>query len=408
MAAKDVNNYTSSSPHRLPTVSASQALQSIGSLKSRTISTGLKTVDGILQGRYTSQQVQRHGKGGLPRGHVTEVYGPPGVGKTAFAMQVSANALHSGDQVIWVGMHVVNTGVIKEYAKLYATDAASSLVGPRFKEILLGFKLPDDREPPSSPPADRSMDDLLSKFNYFTAPTLPHVLALLFHPSPAFPPSDTAVIVIDSISTLFNNAFARTTEGKPRTGQPNFTKKPDAAQWAASRRWAVMEDCMSKLSKLAATKNIAVLLTSQTTTKVRAETGAVLHPALSGKGWDRGLTNRIVLFRDWPPSPVDNTQHPEDILALRYAGVVKAGGVLQSGLEGLGSVVPFVIESSRLKEIAPALRDTNTISMPIIPGPRKRKLDEIADSQSEDDALPSDEEYGWAEDDIAAEGLIKE
>ncbi|KAI9704731.1 MAG: hypothetical protein M1836_006511 [Candelina mexicana] len=390
MAAKDVNNYTSSSPHRLPTVSASQALQSIGSLKSRTISTGLKTVDGILQGRYTGQQVQRHGKGGLPRGHVTEVYGPPGVGKTAFAMQVSANALHSGDQVIWVA------------------DAASSLVGPRFKEILLGFKLPDDREPPSSPPADRSMDDILSKFNYFTTPTLPHMLALLFHPSPEFPPSDTALIVIDSISTSFSNAFARTTEDKPRTGQPNFTKKPDAAQWAASRRWAVMEDFMSKLSKLAATKNIAVLLTSQTTTKVRAETGAVLHPALSGKGWDRGLTNRIVLFRDWPPSPVDTTQHPEGILALRYAGVVKAGGVLQNGLEGLGSVVPFLIESSGLKEITPALRETNTISMPIIPGARKRKLDEIADSQSEDDALPSDEEYGWAEEDIAAEGLIKQ
>ncbi|KAI9714637.1 MAG: hypothetical protein M1812_006302 [Candelaria pacifica] len=385
MAHKDITNYTSSSPHRLPTISASQALQSINSSKTRTISTGLKTIDDLLQGRYTGTQAKRNGRGGLSRGHVTEIYGPPGVGKTSFAMQICANALHSGEQVIWV-------------------------VGPRFKEILLGFHLPDDQEElPSSPPTSRSINDLLSKLDYFTIPTLPHLLALLFHPSPKFPPSGTTLIIIDSISTLFSNAFARTTEGKLPINQPNFNKKPNVSQWAASRKWAVMEDFMAKLGRLAAMNNIAVLMTSQTTTKVRADTGAVLHPAMSGKGWDRGLTNRIVLYRDWPSSFSEDTEFSENTLAIRYAGVVKAGGVMQNGLEGLGSVIPFVIESNGLIEITPTLSPTNNrIAIPIISGPHKRKLAEVADSQSEDEALASDEEYGWVEDDIAAEGLIKE
>ncbi len=110
-----------------------------------------------------------------------------------------------------------------------------------------------------------------------------------------------------------------------------------------------MEDFMSKLSKLAATKNIAILLTSQTTTKVRAETGAVLHPAMSGKGWDRGLTNRIVLYRDWPPLATEHTEPSMNMHAIRYAGVVKAGGVVQGGAEGLGSVIPFMIKSVSTK-----------------------------------------------------------
>lgn len=41
--------------------------------------------------------------GGISRGKVTEVYGPPGVGKTALGMQLAASALHAGEGVLWVG-----------------------------------------------------------------------------------------------------------------------------------------------------------------------------------------------------------------------------------------------------------------------------------------------------------------
>jgi len=81
---------------RLPTVSASQALHNIRTKASRAVSTGLPDLDKLLypyglpsrteQGRSGSESGSNGeaGGGGLARGKVTEVYGPPGVGKTAF------------------------------------------------------------------------------------------------------------------------------------------------------------------------------------------------------------------------------------------------------------------------------------------------------------------------------------
>jgi len=69
---------------RLPTVSASQALQNLKSRGSSAISTGLKHLNQILSLHgIGGAPVDRLG-GGLICGQVTEVYGPPGVGKTAF------------------------------------------------------------------------------------------------------------------------------------------------------------------------------------------------------------------------------------------------------------------------------------------------------------------------------------
>ena len=70
---------------RLPTVSASQALQNISSTPRRPISTGLKSLDAFLQGRALEAPGQTLSPSGISRGEVTEIYGPPGVGKTALA-----------------------------------------------------------------------------------------------------------------------------------------------------------------------------------------------------------------------------------------------------------------------------------------------------------------------------------
>lgn len=45
----------------------------------------------------------------------------------------------------------------------------------------------------------------------------------------------------------------------------------------------------------------------------------------------------------------------------------------------------------------------------MLPGPPlKRKREEIADSQSEDEELGSDEDFGWVDDvDLAPEGLVE-
>ena len=140
------------------------------------------------------------------------------------------------------------------------------------------------------------------------------------------------MLIIDTISTLFALAFPRTADTVDQQQTP--VKKSDAAQWASGRRWAVMSDFISKLSRLAATRNIAVVLTSQTTTRVKSETGAVLCPAITGNTWDTGIGTRIVLFRDWMFQTADTPSSQTVFLpGTRFAGVTKAKGVHYDGMD---------------------------------------------------------------------------
>lgn len=169
---------------------------------------------------------------------------------------------------------------------------------------------------------------------------MPHLLALLTHQSTSFPPVNTSLIVIDSVSTLFALAFPKTLENADIPQTP--AKKSDAVQWAAGRRWAVMGEFMSKIGRLAATNSIAVLLISQATTRIKHETRAVLHPAISGTAWDSGIGARLVLFRDWLFRGAGTpSSHGEYVPGLRFAGVMKAKGITY---EGVGKVITFTIE----------------------------------------------------------------
>jgi len=69
---------------RLPTLSASKALENLTSAPKQVISTGLRNLDAVLQDLELGSSNDA-APGGLTRGRVTEIYGPPGVGKTAFA-----------------------------------------------------------------------------------------------------------------------------------------------------------------------------------------------------------------------------------------------------------------------------------------------------------------------------------
>lgn len=103
-----------------------------------------------------------------------------------------------------------------------------------------------------------------------------------------------------------------------------------------------MGDFVTKVGTFAETKNIALLLTSQTSTRIRSETGAVLTPAISGTAWDTGVRTRVVLFRDWVFQTAEGPSSQGEYLpGVRFAGVVKAKGV---GYEGVGKVVTFRIE----------------------------------------------------------------
>lgn len=68
----------------MPTVSAAQALQELQSPLLKSVCTNLPGLDGILQDKKPPPGNDGVGIGGVARGHITEVYGPPGVGKTTF------------------------------------------------------------------------------------------------------------------------------------------------------------------------------------------------------------------------------------------------------------------------------------------------------------------------------------
>jgi hypothetical protein len=91
------------------------------------------------------------------------------------------------------------------------------------------------------------------------------------------------------------------------------------------------------LQKLAALRNIAVVLLNQSVTKMQSGSSALLVPAVSSTAWDAGIAARIVLFRDWG---WEGRQ-------VRFARVLKAEATAAS--EGIEStkVVSFTIEPVR-------------------------------------------------------------
>lgn len=162
---------------RLPTVSAAQALEGLSGDSSPHVSTGLPDLDRALTWRTSTTS---HEKGGLPKGQVTEIWGPPGVGKTAIGIQAAVNALHDGQSVVWV-------------------DCLHPVCHERFKVLYNATHLEDADSAPNH------LDNLI----HFSCPTLAHFIALLCRPTLSSVPSGTALIVIDSLSALINHAFPR-------------------------------------------------------------------------------------------------------------------------------------------------------------------------------------------------------
>ncbi|EPE31362.1 P-loop containing nucleoside triphosphate hydrolase [Glarea lozoyensis ATCC 20868] len=388
------------STHRLPTISLAQALEeSKGS--GRFISTGVRGLDGGLvnrgdevdgDGREEGKGEGEYGKGtgkgigGVERGKVMEIYGPPGVGKTGVGMQIAASALGSGDGVMWV-------------------DASHPIPGIRFMHILDSHLQKTKSSQEESSSEIRTAEDALENLTHYSVPTLAHLLALFSQQTANHPAPNTSLIVIDSFSTLISTAF-------PRTAEPPAVanKKPGAPKPTnpSSRKFPILQHLLGTLQKLAATRNIAIVILSQCVTKMRPGIGAVLVPAINVPSWDQGLSSRVVLFRDWGW----NDEGGDAVYGARLAQVVKAEGLTLP--EGRGWLAGFTITETGIRSLP--LPTFAVFNPPTVPPfnprhfqdgqphstpqvlPQKRKLAftdlEIPDSEGEDD-----EDYGWAEED---------
>ncbi|KAH7552342.1 P-loop containing nucleoside triphosphate hydrolase protein [Bipolaris maydis] len=362
MAGEEVSQLSPLS-HRLPTVSASQALQNFNARGARTVSTGITQLDKVLS---VPAPLGHDASGGYTRGKVTEIFGPSGVGKTTFGIQAAVSALREGQRVIWV-------------------DAACApLVQHRIDDILAPYP-----------------DEMRSRFQYTMAPTLAHVVALFVHPPASFPPQNTSLVVIDSLATLVDNAY-------PRHIDDRIAKnRTDQARWAAGRRFTIINELIAAFTRFAALHDLVLLVTSQTITRIRGASRALLVPAISGVEWESGVSTRLVLFRDWVRhgKPTDKSD-AERLQRARFAGLVKTNGVALADEGGVGNVVAFTIEKNGLCDISIATNDiTAPLLVPAEGRTSKRPFAEIDKDVAEEPN--SDELYGWMEDDgVATEGLL--
>ncbi|GFF57701.1 DNA repair protein rhp55 [Aspergillus udagawae] len=378
MSAQDILGLSSQDPGRVISFPASQYLHaSTASPVPGEISTGLPRLDQAIRLAPSDDPLQSSSDatlGGIPCGHVTEVFGPPGAGKTALAMSITANALCDGGKVVWI-------------------DTTSPLPKLRLKSMLMQSL---DTAKSSDTP-EQLMDNLV----YFRAQSLPHMLALLLHPPQRFPPENTKLLVVDSVSGPFPSYFLSPSEMKSRLSQAKITDKSQV-HWLMNRKWNVTSELANQLMKLAASRRLAVLLINQTHTKIKGLPRATLSPLLAGGAWENSVYTRIVLYRDLPA--VEDEESEMASRSVRYAEVLKRDGKALP-VRSDENIVPFTIDSGSLRRTDPTQPSRAVPQQPVDQtfraGGRKRKVDEIADSQDEDD---SDDDFGWVDGDDA--GLV--
>ncbi|KAI0600946.1 P-loop containing nucleoside triphosphate hydrolase protein [Biscogniauxia sp. FL1348] len=334
--AQDVSSFDLTSTHRLPTVSAADALESLDTDPTRFISTGLPALDEALNHASPPHP-------GIRRGQVVEVWGPPGSGKTTFAMQLAANTLREGNQVVWVGT---------------LRDVVNS---PRIS---------------SQRTATPSATELIHNLVHYSTPTLAHLIGLLCKPAASSIPSNASLVIIDTLSCLVNHAFPKNIESRQASKGPG--------PGPSARRFQVLQFVISALQKLSATRDLLVVVLSQCATRMQAERGATLIPAINAGTWEQGIATRLVLFKDWMTKG--------DVVRDTYlVAVQKTNG--KPNPNGIGPVFAFEVDSAGLVGVE---LDRNQSSLSFKSTPRqKRKLGqtdfEIVDSE--------DEDYGWEDTD---------
>ncbi|KAJ5608572.1 hypothetical protein N7537_005191 [Penicillium hordei] len=355
-------------------ISASQSLNASAATR-HPIATGLARLDEAL-----NDLPDQPNQGGILRGHVTEIFGPPGVGKTSLALNITCNALRDG-KVVWI-------------------DTGCPLPSPRLEEMSI------------------NLDD----FVYFRAHTLAHLIALLARPPKGFPPSETNLIVVDSVSNLFPAYFPSAQELKDQLAEGKITDKAHL-QWLLNRKWNIAGELATHLARLAA-RNIAVLAINQSHMKIKPQSHAVLQPLLSGSAWEASVQTRIAMYRDLPDERFAEVEKragkplPEQVEELHVAFRIEPDGLYETERKGSlpseplsplakspdfeyydpPTPTPSPISSLSSAPPSPELKFPSPLpsksvppKQPVQAPSKKRKVEEVADSQDED----SEEDVPW-------------
>lgn len=98
----------------------------------------------------------------------------------------------------------------------------------------------------------------------------------------------------------------------------------------------MLQYIIDALKKLAATRDIAIIVLTQCATKMQVERGPTLIPAINANVWEQGIFTRLVLFRDWGV-------HQDKPTGLHFAGAQKINGRGHYG--SIENIAAFSIES---------------------------------------------------------------
>lgn len=313
--SSDYHNFTQPSPfkHRLPTLNGASALFDAIE-RAKPVSTSLDNLDIVLSNNNATISAS----GGVARGVVTEIYGPPGCGKTQFGLQLAANVLvHSSSaEVVWI-------------------DTSSTVPLSRLTDFIT---TPEEDVVDSNESKDEEHDgeDKRDRFEHLQIPDLTRLLGLLMQPPPQLLSKDTQLLIIDDLSNVVmtglpQNEFSATITSTT----PNQLSREEIISRSVANRRAVMLGAISAgLSRLAASSNVAVVVLNKATSGRRSgDRSAVLRSMLNAPQWNESIATRIVLYRDFWPSdkqnsgPIDSSQSAQwRDYPLRIAEVEKLGG----------------------------------------------------------------------------------
>lgn len=275
---------------RSAAVSLSEAL----STQAPRIRTGIAALDERLDG-------------GIAYGQITEVYGCPGSGKTAFAMFLTSRVVRDGGdgEVVWF-------------------ECSQCMPASRFRDFIESEEVAQEEE-----------EELMRRVRCVRCPTLSCLLTLLLHSDLAggdeseLMPTSTKVLVIDDLTTLCNTAFPPDTLRGATGGSRDV-------ETTAAKRSRILTVIGNSLSALAITRNIAIVVLNKLTTKISNGYAKLEGPL--GDHWSNVCATRILLYRDHYTKRLSFV----DELELRWIAVQKTGG--RNLLDPVG--VPVKIQHS--------------------------------------------------------------
>ncbi|KAG5518865.1 hypothetical protein PMAC_002396 [Pneumocystis sp. 'macacae'] len=294
--------YLSSLYHRLPTISAFDALTSNNTLSF--ISSSISELDKIFGGN------------GFRTGQITEISGPPGSGKTTMALQAAINCLEKKEKILWI-----------ETFQPFPMHSLKRI-------IMLNKKTSID-----------NMCEDTDPLNYLTilhAPSLSNLIALFLHGYNTKSRNlvqQKKLIIIDDIATPIIAAF-------PTDNIKNQSRNTtcDIAQLKKSQ---ILANLLLSFNRIAAKNNASILILSKMVIKINILNGRecpILSSPLSPV-WSQNCPNRILLLRK--NVIFKNTNNSWNDTQIHFISIQKVSGVTVNS----NTLIPFIITDKGIHDI---------------------------------------------------------